>query len=392
MHAGEDESVDDECSGHKKRNWAITYGTGKHRITAAMLKEWRLIADECHSTNERVNTYTYFHLKRPVRETTIDKFLDGVREAYGIIPTEIFAYDTVGSISRNGEFSEHVVMKMLAIAMRERKSEFVPWTDGKAEVTRGLLKKMMDADMPKTQRSMTKSELMERVAKLETDARQAKQHKHAMDRVIGQLVVDKSKLKDDVLALKTTNLRLSEREAALESELSTCKSNLEQQREKLKDLQRAEAMAAELGRELSAVKAELGSSDQIAKITALESELSTCKSKLDQQREKLKDLRREGDATAQLEAELKDAVSARNMLSMGRSVLETDLCALKQASERQMATIARLQWSEGALEAAKQETQQAKKAHQEEVAEWKKRVAVLEAKRDSFGTRPVVRN
>jgi len=54
-------------SKNQKRIWLLTYCPAGTYITPEILKESNIIADECHSTCDRVMNYTYVHLQKKCR-------------------------------------------------------------------------------------------------------------------------------------------------------------------------------------------------------------------------------------------------------------------------------------------------------------------------------------
>ena len=141
------EVVDDmKQGGSQKGNWVFVHradSTDGGRITADMLKLYGgLDVDQCHSTEDSSSVYTYVHLKKKVRQSSIDKFFANVKDLHNFQLHDVRDEGAVGSeSSRVGgtKIQDHAGMQILAKHMNEKNPAFRPWTNGKAEVTEGLL-------------------------------------------------------------------------------------------------------------------------------------------------------------------------------------------------------------------------------------------------------------
>ena len=120
----------------------LTYCPAGTYITIEMLREHGIIADECHSTSDRVMNYTYIHLDKRCRITPIEKFFTNARDKYGIVKKEVFGYDSIGSKSAEpgaAKMQDHIVFKMLLAHSKEKNPSFSPCTDGESILKRGHL-------------------------------------------------------------------------------------------------------------------------------------------------------------------------------------------------------------------------------------------------------------
>ena len=133
--------------------WLITHGASGPRITPQLLKEkGNLDADECHSTVDQAMTYTYLHLKKKARYTSIERFMANARSD-GIVQASVFGYDAIASASYTQQYSsfqieKHVVFKMLVRHIRENNASFLAITDGVNALTRGYLYKAVAGFLP----------------------------------------------------------------------------------------------------------------------------------------------------------------------------------------------------------------------------------------------------
>jgi len=168
----------------QRRTWMLTYCPPGTYITAEMLLEHRIQADEVHSTADRVMNYTYVHLTKKVRRTAMEAFLRAVRVSHGVIQSEVFGYDSLVSEARGGErLQDHVVFMMLAKHCMEKEASFRPWTDGQPVLVRGPLFQAVSGPPPVSVARMelwTRRQLLEHVTELQRrlgdlEARRAEQ-------------------------------------------------------------------------------------------------------------------------------------------------------------------------------------------------------------------------
>jgi len=137
-----------------KATWILTYGASGPYIAPQMLLELGQIkADECHSTKDRVMNFTYIHLTQRVRQSSIEKFMKKAKESHGIVQKDIFGYDSVACISRQGNVTaieEHVGFQMLLGHYIAKNPAFMPWTDGEPLLKRGRILKAAESDPGRT--------------------------------------------------------------------------------------------------------------------------------------------------------------------------------------------------------------------------------------------------
>ena len=134
---------DKKQGGSQKGNWVFVHWANGYRITADMLKSYGgLEVNQCHSTEDSSSVYTFVHLKKKVRQSSIDKFFANVKDHYNFRLHDMRDEGAVGSESRKAggtKIQDHMGMQMLARHMNEKNPAFNSWTDGRAEVTEGLL-------------------------------------------------------------------------------------------------------------------------------------------------------------------------------------------------------------------------------------------------------------
>ena len=126
----------------QKKIWLLTYCPAGTYVTVEMLKKHGIVADECHSTADRIMNYTYIHVPKRCRITTIEKFFTAARSEYGIVKNDVFGYDCIGSKSRApglSKIEDHIAFKMLVAHSKEKNPSFSPCTDGQPVLSRGPL-------------------------------------------------------------------------------------------------------------------------------------------------------------------------------------------------------------------------------------------------------------
>lgn len=129
-----------------KAIWIMTYGASASYINTQMLLDLgNISADECHSTTDGTMNYTYIHLIKSIRQTTIEKFMEKARKAHGVIRNEVYGYSSIAGDVRQGErLDAHVGFQMLVKHFVEENEVFQPWTDGESILKRGRILKAVD--------------------------------------------------------------------------------------------------------------------------------------------------------------------------------------------------------------------------------------------------------
>jgi hypothetical protein len=127
----------------KKVNWVFTYGSSKGYISFQMFKdEGTFNVDECHSTSDGPLVYTYIHLLNKCSKKMAVACMARMGELYGIVLSEIYGYDAIGSGENHPEgapLTEHIAFRMVYEHMKSKNPAFVSCTDGVPGVSRGLL-------------------------------------------------------------------------------------------------------------------------------------------------------------------------------------------------------------------------------------------------------------
>ena len=120
------------------RCWIITSVANGNYFTFDLFVDYGFEIDECHYTSDSAVVYTYVHFKSLVRSSNFHLFLDRVKREKGILPFEVFGYDSVARSSTNLDLSEHIGFKMLLSHYQSKNPSFISCTDGKPGVTRGI--------------------------------------------------------------------------------------------------------------------------------------------------------------------------------------------------------------------------------------------------------------
>jgi molecular chaperone GrpE (heat shock protein) len=194
-----------------KYTWLITHGSAGPRITAELLKDkGNLIADECHSTIEQATAYTYVHLKKKARLTSLEKFMNTVREL-GIEKIEIRGFDCAAPVHT------HAVFKMLEKHIRDKNPAFNSHTDGRDELTRGSLFRAVADVMPpqarKRRRTDAEQDPMQRFSKKQLVAMASTL---TTERMLAD--AEKDQMRAEIEKLKTDNAAITERLERLHEE------------------------------------------------------------------------------------------------------------------------------------------------------------------------------
>ena len=205
----------------QKITWIITHGASGPRITVDMLRELGQIeADECHSTKDRVMIYTYLHLVKRVRQTSIEKFMMKAQKMHGIVLNEIYGYESIAGNTRNGQdipIEQHVGFQMLVRHYLTDDEAFMPCTDGEATINRGLIVRAaeVDPDKPPILENQSKARIITYTKKLEVKVEQAKKQEKEMH----SLFTTYTRVSDERSNLRVENAMLKRKVQDLEQRL-----------------------------------------------------------------------------------------------------------------------------------------------------------------------------
>jgi len=203
-----------------KTTWILTYGASGPYITPQMLSELGEIeVDECHSTKDRVMAFTYIHLTKRVRQSSIEKFMKRANELHGIVQNAIFGYESVACISKQGNattIEEHVGFQMLLRHYVAKNPAFVPWTDGEPVLKRGRILKAAEVDpaRPITMETQSKAQIIAYAKHLESKLKD-------MDAERQSHLERYNTISRDHAQLSTENFRMSIERSTLRSENAT---------------------------------------------------------------------------------------------------------------------------------------------------------------------------
>ena len=103
--------------------------------------EGSLDPDEVHSTSDGTFVYTYIHLQNRTSKFAIVKCMDKMHKSHGIVLSEIFGYDSVGSTDQVDDtlLTNHIAFRMIYEHMKTSNPAFISCTDGITGVSRGML-------------------------------------------------------------------------------------------------------------------------------------------------------------------------------------------------------------------------------------------------------------
>lgn len=206
--------------GAQKKIWMLTYCPAGTYITPDILKSHDIIADECHSTADRVMNYTYLHLEKKVRQTRIQAVMDKLKDTHGITLNEVFGYEPISSDSRHhiAPVRDHIVFKMLLNHCKSKNPSFKPNTDGEPILKRGNLFQALDATTDRTValQFQTKKNLIKHIQEIEKKLEEAKVQEAEHQDVVTTFLTVVQERSD----LFMENSRLKRKVAELEEALS----------------------------------------------------------------------------------------------------------------------------------------------------------------------------
>ena len=218
----------------QKKIWMLTYCPAGTYITMDMLKAHDILADECHSTSDRVMNYTYIHLTKRCRITLIEKFLLKAREDYGIVKNEVFGYESIGSRSTDPgstKMEDHIVFKMLLAHSKEKNPSFSPCTDGESNLKRGHLFEAYNAiEDSATLETRSKTQVIKYARKLEVELKMNKD-KHLESvlnttRLYLQASEGERRLQSENTALRDENISLRDENTTLKRKIQELERTL----------------------------------------------------------------------------------------------------------------------------------------------------------------------
>jgi hypothetical protein len=234
----EEEEIQGEADTKKvrqspKSTWILTYGASGPYITPQMLTDLgKIQADECHSTKDRVMNFTYIHLTKRVRQTSIEKFMAKANEVHGIVKNEIFGYDAIASDARQGNVTpieEHAGFQMLVRHFNSKNPAFIPWTDGEPILKRGRILKAADVDTsrPNTLASKTRAQLIAYAERLEQRLKEADTQGHEILARYNAVSSERASLRTENVGLRSENVGLRSENVGLRSENAILKRKIQ---------------------------------------------------------------------------------------------------------------------------------------------------------------------
>lgn len=132
-----------------------------------MLAQFGLVVDECYSILWRESKYTLIHLSKEnrVRRTSIIKVMQRMKDAHGIVRTEIFGFDSVScnSVQKDESLESHPGFMQMVEKLNSQPEHLKWWmSEGTIESNRkGLLWKFIECTNPN---EMTRAQLIQRVS------------------------------------------------------------------------------------------------------------------------------------------------------------------------------------------------------------------------------------
>ena len=189
------------------RVWLITYGASGGKITHEICGELEI--DQCYTVTGRDVKYTLLHTAQRHRLSAVTDFLVKLKEPYGIIPTNIFGYESVQSNTSQSKMIDHPGLKLIIEKMNADDPSFEYWmaSGDLRTYKRGVLHTFITCIDTAL---MTRAQLVNKISNYEQQLRQ---------------------LKSDFDELQCKNM-------ALDSAVTDLGITNEQQKLRIKDLQR----------------------------------------------------------------------------------------------------------------------------------------------------------
>ena len=200
----DDDQRDSISINTQKKNWIVTYASPSgERITIQMLSELGSInADECHTTTDRIMSYTYIHLTKRIRQATLSRFMEKAKLKHGITQSEIFGYESIASTMHRDDavpIEQHIAFKMLVDHANSGNPSFQPCTDGQPILIRGILFKATELQPATIDLArQTKTQLIQYIKKLEqvqTESRETKLELNALKQFYQASTEERSRLR-----------------------------------------------------------------------------------------------------------------------------------------------------------------------------------------------------
>ena len=191
-----------------KSMWIITYGASGPYINPSMLRDLgKLEADECHSTKDRAMTFTYLHLTKRVRQSTIENFMKKAHAEHGIVKNEIYGYDSIAGTTKQGggsRIEEHIGFRMLVRHYLSNDTAFQPCTDGEPVLTRGHILKAAEIDpsKPAALERQSKAHVLEYVKHLESRLRDTDKKAREYRSRYDVSSIEDARIRDENIVLK----------------------------------------------------------------------------------------------------------------------------------------------------------------------------------------------
>ena len=148
-----------------KHTWMITYGASCPSINQQMLRSNGLEVDECYTIAWRESKYTLFHLPYTgrVRESSIFKTMQRLKDSHGINLGGILGYDAIASNTTEQNIESHVGFKRMIQVVNSQPETMEWWMQNESDLInnkRGVLWKYLHA-VPPTE--MSKAQLIKRL-------------------------------------------------------------------------------------------------------------------------------------------------------------------------------------------------------------------------------------
>jgi len=128
-----------------RRSWLLTHAIGGSTISYDMFKTSSIdrlsSIDECHYTSDSAVFYTYLHFAEQITKPMLASFMEKLRTEHNVLLFDLFGYDAIFASSRENDLTDHPGFKMIFHHYKTKHPNFKQCTDGKPEVSKGLLRK-----------------------------------------------------------------------------------------------------------------------------------------------------------------------------------------------------------------------------------------------------------
>ena len=169
------------------RSWILTFVANGKAPTFQQFADKFPDIDECHSTRDSAVTYIYVHFKSATCLSRMNTLLTEMKNEIGLVPFEVFGYDSVTSQGSDSPLTEHVGFKILFEHYQTKNPTFQSCTDGRPGISRGLFWKLDSVSRIKHALSKRNKALVEYFEGMERECVASKQKDKTIEHMQTQI-------------------------------------------------------------------------------------------------------------------------------------------------------------------------------------------------------------